>query len=135
MSKRTDAAKALRRAIQLGLTGVELDADDLAGLMPLIDPWEPGGKYKRGQYVTDEGKTWTCIKNVNKSDARPSADAEHWAEAAVSGDGVPVWTPEAVYSKGDRVHHPGEDGPVYVSQKNNCQNVEPGSDEKYWVAE
>lgn len=127
-NKRVEYAKSLRKAIQLGLTSVTLESEDYAEIAPLIDPWVPNDKYKKGETVSDGGKVFSCVKNVNKSDVRPADDAEHWVEVNVSeGDTVkaPVWDSESKYKRGDVVTWP-EDGPEYSCNKNNTKE-EPGT--------
>lgn len=135
LNSRIASLKALRMAAQLAISAVELDDEDAAELSALADEWAPGGKFKKGMLVQDGGVLYRCVANVNKSDTPPSEDAVHWAEVSVSqGDGIEVWSAGASYQKGARVHYPDADGPVYVSQKNN-NDVEPGTDEKYWALE
>lgn len=132
--KRIDAAKQLRKLLQYAIANVDLDADDVSEVVMMVDPWVPNGKYKTGMLATDDNAVWRCTKNVNKSETKPADDAEHWQRADLAGDGVEVWTEPTGkgYTKGDRVHYPDSDGPVYISQKNN-NTVVPGTDEKYWT--
>lgn len=131
---RIDAAKQLRKLLQYAISSLDLDADDVAEVAMMVDPWSPEGKYKTGMLATDDNAVWRCIKNVNKSETKPSGDSVHWQRADLAGDGVEVWTEPTGkgYQKGDRVHYPDAEGPIYVSQKNN-NKVVPGTDEKYWT--
>lgn len=128
--------RAMRKAIQLGVSNVELDADQAAAIVPMLDEWVSGGKYKKGDTCRYEEGVYRCAANVNKSETAPNQDADHWTRVDVAGDGVEVWTSASGkgYQKGDRVHYPDSDGAIYVSQKNN-NKVEPGTDEKYWKVE
>lgn len=149
---RVKYAKALRKAIQLGLSAVELDEEDIAEISPLIDQWEPGAKYKKDMTVMDGSDVYSCIKNVNKSDVRPAEDVDHWVKVGGSSeqepeepdtpeepesDGIPVWEKPADsksgYRKGDRVHYPDASGPVYTSDAN--KNTDVPGESGAWILE
>ena len=133
--ERIQAAKKLRKALQIALSNVQLDEDDVEEIGSVFDPFDSGAKYKKGRMVTYEGGVYRCIKNnASTIGTTPDVDSEHWERVDVTADGVEVWGPEKSYGKGDRVHYPTEADPVYVSQKNN-NVVEPGTDEKYWSKE
>ena len=132
--KRIESLKALRKAILAAVASADIDVDTAAAIAPALDAWVAGAKYKKGALATYGTGVYRCVANVNNSDAAPDADAEHWARVDVTEDGVEVWSASAAYQKGDRVHYPDNDGPVYVSQKNN-NYTEPGTDEKYWTVE
>lgn len=136
LKSRIEVLKALRKAVQLAMSAMELDADDIAGISSMVDPWQSGAKYKKGMLASENSAVYRCTANVNKSAIPPSEDADHWQRADLAGDGVEVWTAPTGkgYQKGDRVHYPDSEGAIYVSQKNN-NTVEPGTDEKYWMAE
>ena len=129
--------KAMRKMVQMSMASMpEMDADDVAEIAAFVDPWVSGGKYKKGYLAAYGNAVYRCTANVNKSEATPDQDSGHWQRADMADDGVEVWTEPTGkgYQKGDRVHYPTAEDPVYVSQKNN-NTVTPGTDEKYWVAE
>lgn len=134
MDERIQAAKKLRKALQIALSAVELEPDDVADLAGVFDDFDPSQKYKKGEIAVDGGVAYVCLKTV-KSGARPSTDPDHWAKVDGSATDVPTWDAETAYNKGDRVHYPDAEGTVYVSQKNNNTGIEPGTDDKYWLAE
>lgn len=117
-------AKALRKAISLAMSAVELDAEDIAVVADALDSWEPSGKHKKGELAKDGGTVYVCSKNVNKSDIRPSEDSEHWT-AVLSGSTAPTWESGAKYKRGDQVAWPAG-GTVWICQKNNTKE-EPGT--------
>lgn len=126
---------AMRQAMQLAISSSDLAPEDYAGFADLYDAFDPEAKYKRGRMVTYEGGVYRCTKNTASTvGTAPDADPDHWERVDVAADSVEVWGPEKSYDKGDRVHYPTEADPVYVSKKNN-NNVEPGTDEKYWTKE
>lgn len=136
MNSLNEAMKQLRKAVQLNIASADLDADDIAEVSTLIDEWVSGGKYKKGMLSSYNNAIYRCTQNVNKSTTTPDQDADHWQRADLAGDGVEVWTEPTGkgYQKGDKVHYPTSEDPVYVSQKNN-NTVIPGTDEKYWTPE
>lgn len=129
--KYTQAAKKLRRALQVALSVVELDPDDVSELDILWDAFDPEQKYKKGMVAMDGGTAYICIKTV-KSGTLPSQDPGHWQQVLSGGDQptVPEYDPDATYHKGDRVSW---NGSTWVCQKNNVQGIEPGTNGKCWV--
>ena len=117
-------AKAMRKAISITMSAVELDAGDIAVVADAVGSWEPNGKYKKGELAKDGGTVYVCAKNVNKSDVRPSEDSEHWT-AALSGSAAPTWDPGAKYKRGDQVAWPAG-GTVWICRKNSTKE-EPGT--------
>lgn len=151
--KKIQAAKKLRKALQIALSAVELEPDDVAELSGVWDSFDPTQKYKKGMIVESNGVAYICLKTV-KSGADPATDAEHWARVGSStgtegggetteptdpdaGEGggtetptVPEYDPEQTYNKGDEVMFGGV---KYTCNKNNVTGVEPGSDSKSWI--
>lgn len=145
--KVVQAIRKLRKAVQVALSSVELEPDDLEGLGEVFDPFDPQEKYKKGEICTHGGRTYICIKTTKRG-AAPDADSEHWApfgddagetdpeqpdpEPEQPDDDYPVWEQPADsksgYRKGDRVHYPDEGGPVYESDKNKNTDVPGESD-------
>lgn len=155
-NKKVQAAKKLRKALQIALSQVDLDGEDVADLVGVFDPFDPTMKYKKGMIVTVGGVAYICIKTV-KSGVSPASDPDHWqlvpGASTDPGDGgeggetetpdpdpgtdpdpeepeVPEYDPETSYNKGDQVTHNGQ---TWTCQKNNVQGIEPGTDDKYWA--
>lgn len=136
--KKIQAAKKLRKALQIALSAVELEPDDVAELSGVWDSFDPTQKYKKGMIVESNGVAYICLKTV-KSGAAPSTDPTHWArvESSTGTEGggtetptVPEYDPEQTYRKGDEVMFGGV---KYTCNKNNVTGVEPGSDSKSWI--
>ena len=125
-----------RKAILMAVGGVGLDAEQVAEISSIFDAFDPSAKYKKGAIVSYGDVIYRCIKNTASGSGTPDVDADHWERVDAAADGVEVWSADKAggYSKGDRVHYPDADGPIYVSQKNN-NGVEPSTDEKYWTIE
>lgn len=136
-------AKKLRKALQICMSAVELDEEDVEELgSALIDEFDPNEKYKKGMLCSFSGVTYICLKTTKRGDT-PDKDAEHWAvfgasitepeepEQGGSEPSVPEYDPEATYNKGDTCTFGGV---TYECQKNNVQGVQPDSDAKRWAA-
>lgn len=139
-------AKKLRKALQICMSAVELDEEDVEELgSALIDEFDPNEKYKKGMLRSFSGVTYICLKTTKRG-PNPDADPDHWAAFGASttepeeptdpgtepeepaGD---TYDPEATYNKGDTVVH---NGVTYTCDKNNVRGIEPGTDDKCWKA-
>ena len=137
--ERIQAAKKLRKALQIALSSVQLDEDDVEEIGSVFDPFDPYAKYKKGEICTYGGKTYICLKTTKRG-STPDKDATHWAlfGSAATGPTDPekpsgdTYDPEATYNKGDTCVYGGV---TYTCQKNNVVGVTPGTDGKYWTAE
>lgn len=134
--ERIQAAKKLRKALQIALSAVELEPGDVTDLAGVFDPFDPEAKYKKGEICTYGGKTYVCLKTTKRG-STPDKDATHWAlfGGAATGPtdpGSDTYDPEKKYNKGDTCVYGGV---TYTCQKNNVIGVTPGSDGKIWIAE
>lgn len=137
--ERIQAAKKLRKALQIALSNVQLDEDDVEEIGSVFDAFDPDAKYKKGEICTYGGKTYICLKTTKRG-STPDKDATHWAlfGGAATGPTDPeepsgdTYDPEKKYNKGDTCVYGGT---VYVSQKNNNVGIQPGTNDKYWIAE
>ena len=137
--ERIQAAKKLRKALQIALSAVELEPGDVEEIGSVFDPFDPYAKYKKGEICTYGGKTYICLKTTKRG-STPDKDAQHWAlfGGAETGPTDPegpsgdTYDPEKTYHKGDTCVYGGV---TYVCQKNNVVGVTPGTDDKYWIAE
>ena len=137
--ERIQAAKKLRKALQIALSNVQLDEDDVEEIGSVFDPFDPYAKYKKGEICTYGGKAYICLKTTKRG-STPDKDAQHWAlfGGAATGPTEPegpsgdTYDPEKTYRKGDTCVYGGV---TYTCQKNNVVGVTPGSDGKTWTAE
>lgn len=135
--ERINAAKKLRKALQIALSAVELEQEDVADLAGVFDPFDPAAKYKKGEICTYGGKTYVCLKTTKRG-STPDKDSTHWAlfGSAATGPTDPeepsgdTYDPEKTYHKGDTCVYGGV---TWTCNKNNVTGVEPGSDGKSWV--
>jgi len=103
--------------------------DDALEAIELFAPWQPDTDYAVDVRVRYGDKLYRCVQaHTSQTDWTPDATPALWTEVAAPGE-IPVWKQptgaQDAYNKGDRVHYPTADDPVYVSTVDN--NVwEPG---------
>lgn len=96
------------------------DALEAVELFPL---WAVGISYEVDQRIRCEDKLYRCVQaHTSQADWTPDATPALWTEVAKPGE-IPVWKQptgaQDAYNKGDRVHYPDADGPVYESTIDN----------------
>lgn len=94
--------------------------DDIAvDCVEIFPVWENGSAYATGDRVQYNGKLYRCVQaHTAQADWTPDVVPALWTEVAKPGE-IPVWKQptgaQDAYNKGDRVHYPDADGPVYES--------------------
>lgn len=103
--------------------------DDALEAIELFAPWRPVTAYAADQRLRYGGKLYRVVQDhTSQADWTPDTTPALYTEVAKPGE-IPVWRQptgaQDAYMKGDRVHYPDADGPVYESIVDN--NVwEPG---------
>lgn len=106
-----------------------LPDEDALEAVELFPVWGIGIDYARTVRVRYEDKLYRCEQpHTSQAGWEPPNVPALWTEVAKPGE-IPVWKQptgaQDAYMKGDRVHYPDKDGPVYESDVDN--NVwEPG---------
>jgi len=118
--KREHALK-LRQLIELAATYLN-DEDALDGV-ELFPAWSVGTDYAAGIRVRYDGNLYRCEQaHTSQAGWEPPNVPALWTEVAKPGE-IPVWKQptgaQDAYNKGDKVHYPTEDDPVYVSVVDN----------------
>lgn len=90
------------------------DAEDV------IDKWAIGTAYYIGDLVMHGEQEYECIQSHTAQEGwEPDSTPALWKVHEEGGDGIPVWVQptgaQDAYKKGDKVHYPTADGPVYES--------------------
>ena len=90
------------------------DAEDV------IDKWAAGTAYYIGDRVMYQEQEYECIQSHTSQEGyEPDSTPALWKLYEEGGDGIPVWSQptgaQDAYAKGDKVHYPDADGPVYES--------------------
>lgn len=111
------------------MAAVSLPDEDALEAVELFPVWGIGIDYARTVRVRYEDKLYRCEQpHTSQAGWEPPNVPALWTEVAKPGE-IPVWKQptgaQDAYMKGDKVHYPDKDGPVYVSEVDN--NVwEPG---------
>lgn len=76
--------------------------------------------------------------HTSQPDWTPDAAPSLYTLLPLAPDGVRIWAApthaENAFDKGERCHHPGADGPIWVSLIDG-NTTEPGSDPRWWSRE
>ncbi len=112
-----EKARALRPLIERAAASLS-DADALDGV-ELFKSWYSGIAYVTDERVQHNGKLYRCVQShTSQADWEPDRTPALWTEVARPGE-IPVWKQptgaQDAYGKGDKVHYPDADGPVYES--------------------
>lgn len=122
-----EKARKLRPLIEKAAES--LPDDDALEAVELFPSWTIGVSYTADERVQYGEKLYRCVQShTSQADWTPDATPALWTEVAKPGE-IPVWKQptgaQDAYMRGDKVHYPGKDDPVYISTVDN--NVwEPG---------
>lgn len=114
--KRSELFK-IREIIEKASVSLEdTDALDAVELFPL---WAVGVAYSVGERVQYNGKLYKVVQaHTSQADWTPPTVPALFTEVAKPGE-IPVWKQptgaQDAYNKGDKVHYPTADDPVYES--------------------
>lgn len=112
-----EKAHTLRRLIEK--VAVSLTDEDALKAVELFPLWVVGVSYEAGIRIRYESKLYKCVQaHTSQADWTPSTTPALWTEVAEPGE-IPVWRQPIgavdAYNKGDKVHYPDADSPVYES--------------------
>lgn len=112
-----EKARQLRALIEKAATSLP-DKDALDGV-ELFPAWAVDTTYVTDIRVRFEDKLYRCVQaHTSQEGWEPDKTPALWTEVAKPGE-IPVWRQptgaQDAYNKGDKVHYPDVDGPVYVS--------------------
>ena len=114
--KRSELFK-IREIIEKASASLEdTDALEAVELFPL---WAVGVAYSVGERVQYDGKLYKVVQaHTSQADWTPPTVPALFTEVAKPGE-IPVWKQptgaQDAYNKGDKVHYPTADDPVYES--------------------
>lgn len=114
-------ARQLRRLIEQAVQS--LDDEDALECPELFEGWTPGVYVEAGARLEYGGKLYRCEQaHTTSAEWTPDKTPALWTEVAKPGE-IPVWRQptgaQDAYQKGDKVHYPSENDPVYVSTVDN----------------
>ena len=116
-----EKARQLRPLIEKAAESLpDEDALEAVELFPI---WEANTAYTTDERVQYGEKLYRCVQpHTSQADWTPDATPALWTEVAKPGE-IPVWKQptgaQDAYQKGDKVHYPGKDDPVYISTVDN----------------
>lgn len=117
-------AEQLRKALQMfAQTLTDDEAMEIATVYP---EWKNETAYKVDEMVTygvnevDDPQLYRCVQaHTSQADWTPDVTPALWTPIGLAPDNIPVWSQPTgahdAYNKGDRVHFPEKDSPVYES--------------------
>ena len=96
-----------------------LTDEDALSAVELFPKWEAGKAYEANDRVLYDGKLYKVNQShTSQEDWTPENTPALFSEVAMPGE-IPVWKQPIgssdAYNKGDQVHYPTEDDPVYES--------------------
>ena len=112
-----EKARALRPLIERA--AVSLDDEDALEGIELFPAWAVGVAYIAETRIRYDGKLYRVVQaHTSQADWLPDSTPALYTEVAKPGE-IPVWKQptgaQDAYNKGDLVHYPDVDGPVYRS--------------------
>lgn len=119
-----------------------LTNSQLGDVRDLIEDFVQGGEYAKGAIRKYDGKFWRMAQKIDSTTSQtylPGTGTESlYTLIDLAADGIRIWHAPTdatnSFALGEKCHHPGEDGPVYVSKRNG-NTSEPGTDEWWELAE
>ena len=118
--------RALQLRAMIEKASVSLPDEDALEAVELFPAWAADTAYAADQRVRYNGSSGTptptlykCVQgHTSQAGWEPDKTPALWTEVAKPGE-IPVWRQptgaQDAYNKGDRVHYPNADGPVYES--------------------
>ena len=112
-------SELLRIRAMIEKASLSLGDEDALEAVELFPEWATGTAYTVGQRVRYEDKLYKCVQaHTSQDDWTPPNVPALWTEVAKPGE-IPVWKQptgaQDAYNKGDKVHYPTADDPVYES--------------------
>lgn len=115
-----------------------LTNSQLGDVRDLIEDFVQGGEYEKGAIRKYDGKFWRMAQKIDSTTSQtylPGTGTESlYTLIDLAADGIRIWHTVTdstnSFAFGEKAHHPGEDGPVYVSKRDG-NTSEPGTDE-WW---
>lgn len=111
--------KALQLRAMIEKSSVGLSDDDALEAMELFPVWAADTEYAANVRARYGEKLYRCVQaHTSQTGWEPDKTPALWTEVAKPGE-IPVWKQptgaQDAYNKGDRVHYPDTDGPIYES--------------------
>lgn len=94
--------------------------EEAMSVSTLWPEWSATGNYSVDDIVQYNDHLWRCEQaHTSQETWTPDAAPSLWSQIDIADDGIDVWTQptgaQNAYNKGDRVHYPAKDSPIYES--------------------
>ena len=111
--------RALQLRAMIEKASVSLPDEDALEAVELFPAWAVDTAYSADQRIRHGGKLYRCVQaHTSQADWTPDKTPALWTEVAKPGE-IPVWRQptgaQDAYNKGDRVHYPDTNDPIYES--------------------
>ena len=98
---------------------ISLSDEDALEAVELFPAWKDATAYALDDRIRYGDKLYKCVQaHTSQADWTPDKTPALWTEVAKPGE-IPVWKQptgaQDAYMKGDKVHYPTKDDPVYIS--------------------
>ena len=112
-------SKAISLRAMIERSSASLSDNDALEAVELFPVWAADTEYAADVRVRYGDKLYRCVQaHTSQIGWEPDKTPALWTEVAKPGE-IPVWRQptgaQDAYNKGDRVHYPDADGPVYES--------------------
>ena len=115
-----------------------LTNSQLGDVRDLIEDFVQGAEYEKGAIRKYDEKFWRMAQKIDSTTSQtyqPGTGTESlYTLIDLAADGIRIWHAPTdatnSFALGEKAHHPGEDGPVYVSKRDG-NTSEPGTD-RWW---
>ena len=108
-------------ALALAPMASTLTDEQIMSVSSLWPEWSQDSvAYKVDDVVRYSNKLWRCEQaHTSQVSWAPDTAPSLWSQIDIADDGIDVWTQPTgahnAYNKGDRVHYPSKDSPIYES--------------------
>ena len=117
--KKTELTAAVNaRLAETNTALAKLDDETALDVLVLFQEWQSGKAYAADERIRYGDKLYRCVQaHTSQADWTPDVTPALWTEVAKPGE-IPVWKQPSgaqdAYMKGDRVHYPTKEDPVYI---------------------
>ena len=130
---------SVKAASVMFVNATAITNSQLSDVRDLIEGFKQGAEYEKGWIRRYEGAYYRMAQDISSTTSttyQPGEGTESlYTLIDLAADGVRVWHMPSdatnSFALGEKAHHPGADGPVYVSQRDG-NTSEPGTDE-WWT--
>lgn len=115
--------KAYELRAMIVKASISLSDEDALEAIELYPAWKTGTAYAVDERIRYNSTLYRCVQShTSQDDWTPDITPALWTEVALPGE-IPVWKQptgaQDAYMKGDKVHYPEAEDPVYISTVDN----------------